>query len=68
MFDTNTAIGILLGSFVLLTLIRVPICFVLAFSTAVTMLYCNIPLMAMAQMSKLLTASPLWLFLSSFSR
>jgi len=53
MFDTNIAIGILLGSFLILTLIRVPICFVLAFSTALTMLYCNIPLMAMAQqMSK----------------
>ena len=53
MFDLNTAIALLFGSFLILTLIRVPICFVLAFSTAITMLYCNIPLMAMAQqMSK----------------
>ena len=53
MFDTNTAIAILLGSFVVLTVIRVPIAFVLAFSTALTMLYADIPLMAMVQqMSK----------------
>ena len=53
MFDVNTAIGILLGSFFVLTILRVPICFVLAFSTALTMLYTNIPLMALVQqMSK----------------
>jgi TRAP-type mannitol/chloroaromatic compound transport system permease large subunit len=53
MFDVNTAIAILLGSFFVLTLIRVPICFVLAFSTALTMFYADIPLMALVQqMSK----------------
>ena len=49
MFDVNTAIAILLGSFFVLTLIRVPICFVLAFSTALTMFYADIPLMALVQ-------------------
>jgi tripartite ATP-independent transporter DctM subunit len=53
MFDTNTAIAILLGSFAFLAIIRLPICFVLAFSTALTMLYADIPLMALVQqMSK----------------
>ncbi len=53
MFDTHIAIAILLGSFAFLAIIRLPICFVLAFSTALTMLYADIPLMAMVQqMSK----------------
>ena len=53
MFDVNMAIAILLGSFFSLTLLRVPICFVLAFSTALTMFYVDIPLMSLVQqMSK----------------
>ena len=53
MFDVNTAIWILFGSFFLFILFRLPITFALAGSTAVTMLYTHIPVMSLVQqMSK----------------
>ena len=53
MFDVNTAIALLFGSFFLFLLIRLPITFALAGSTAIAMLYTNVPLMSLVQqMSK----------------
>ncbi len=53
MFDVNTAIALLFGSFFLFLLIRLPITFALAGSTAIAMLYASVPLMSLVQqMSK----------------
>ena len=53
MFDINTAIWILFGSFFLFILFRLPITFALAGSTAITMLYTHVPVMSLVQqMSK----------------
>ncbi len=52
-FDVNTAIAILFISFFLFILLRLPITFALAGSTAITMLYVGVPLMSLVQqMSK----------------
>ena len=53
MFDANTAIALLFGTFFLFIICRIPITFALAGSTALTMLYVNVPLMSLVQqMSK----------------
>ncbi len=53
MFDSATAIAILMGSFVFFIVIRLPITFTLAASVGLTMLYVNIPPMTLVQqMSK----------------
>ena len=53
MFDANTAIALLFGTFFLFIICRLPITFALAGSTALTMLYVNVPLMSLVQqMSK----------------
>ena len=53
MFDVDTAIALLFGSFFLFLLIRLPITFALAGSTAIAMLYTSVPLMSLVQqMSK----------------
>lgn len=53
MFDQNTAIALLLGTFFLFIICRLPITFALAASTAITMLYVHIPPMSLVQqMSK----------------
>jgi len=49
MFDLNLAIALLLGSFIVLLLIRVPISFSLIFSSLITATYLKIPLMAVVQ-------------------
>ncbi len=49
MFDVNTAAALLLGSFALMIIIKVPITFALAVSTSLTMLYANVPLMTVVQ-------------------
>ena len=49
MFDLNLAIVLLLGSFIVLLLIRVPISFSLIFSSLITATYLKIPLMAVVQ-------------------
>jgi len=49
MFDLNLAIALLLGSFIFLLLIRVPISFSLIFSSLITATYLKIPLMAVVQ-------------------
>lgn len=49
MFDLNLAIILLLGSFIVLLLIRVPISFSLIFSSLITATYLKIPLMAVVQ-------------------
>lgn len=53
MFDANTAIALLFGTFFLFIICRLPITFALAGSTAITMLYVHVPLMSLVQqMSK----------------
>ena len=49
MIDTNLAIAILLGSFFVMILCKLPITFALAASSTMTMLYLDIPLMSMVQ-------------------
>lgn len=49
MFDSQTAITILLGSFVLMVALRVPITFCLGISSILTGLYCNVSLPILAQ-------------------
>lgn len=49
MFDQNIAIAILLCAFVFMILVKVPVTFALGVSTALTMFYCHIPLMALVQ-------------------
>lgn len=49
MIDTNLAILLLLGSFFIFIICRMPITFALAASTSLTMFYLGIPLMAMVQ-------------------
>ena len=49
MVDTNLAIAILLGSFFILIICKMPITFARAAATASTMFYLDIPLMAMVQ-------------------
>ncbi|WP_101909870.1 TRAP transporter large permease [Marasmitruncus massiliensis] len=49
MADMNLAIAILLGSFFIFVICKMPITFALAASTSLTMLYLGIPLMAMVQ-------------------
>lgn len=51
--NIEAAIAILMISFFVLVIIRLPVTFALIISTALTMLYCKIPLMTMVQqMSK----------------
>lgn len=47
--DTNLAIMILLGSFFIFVICKMPITFALAASTSITMFFLGIPLMAMVQ-------------------
>jgi tripartite ATP-independent transporter DctM subunit len=49
MYDMRIAVAILLISFFVMILVKVPVTFALAISTAVTMIYCNVPLMSMIQ-------------------
>ena len=49
MFDSNIAIAILLCSFFIFVIIKVPITFALAGSTMLTMFYVHIPLMSLIQ-------------------
>ncbi len=49
MADMNLAIAILLGSFFIFVICKMPITFALAASTSLTMFYLGIPLMAMVQ-------------------
>jgi len=49
MIVNSVAIGLLLGSFVVLLLFRIPITFALIFSSVVTSLYLGVPLMATLQ-------------------
>ncbi len=49
MADMNLAIAILIGSFFIFVICKMPITFALAASTSLTMLYLGIPLMAMVQ-------------------
>ncbi len=49
MFDSNIAIWLLLGSFVLFIVFKMPVVFALAVSSCVTLLYMHIPLMAFIQ-------------------
>lgn len=49
MFDSQTAITILLGSFFLMVVLRVPITFCLGISSVLAGLYCNISLPILAQ-------------------
>lgn len=49
MVDMNLAILLLLGSFFIFIICRMPITFALAASTSLTMIYLGIPLMAMVQ-------------------
>lgn len=47
-FDTNIAIMILLGSFILLLVLKVPVTFALAISSILTALYVDMPLITLA--------------------
>lgn len=49
MFDTNLAIALLLGTFFIMILVKVPVTFALAISTMLTMIYCKVPLPSMMQ-------------------
>lgn len=49
MADMNLAIAILIGSFFIFVICKMPITFALAASTSLTMIYLGIPLMAMVQ-------------------
>lgn len=49
MYNVNIAIAILLISFFVMILIKVPVTFSLAISTVLTMIYCNISLLTMVQ-------------------
>ena len=49
MFDSNIAIWLLLGSFVLFIVFKMPVVFALAVSSCVTLLYMHIPFMAFIQ-------------------
>lgn len=49
MFDSQTAITILLGSFFLMVILRVPITFCLGISSILAGLYCNVSLPILAQ-------------------
>ncbi len=49
MADMNLAVAILLGSFFIFIICKMPITFALAASTSITMFYLGIPLMAMVQ-------------------
>ena len=49
MFDPTIAIWLLLGTFVFFILVKMPVTFALAVSSCLTLVYCNIPLMAFIQ-------------------
>lgn len=49
MFETNLAIALLLGTFFIMILVKVPVTFALAISTMLTMVYCKVPLPSMIQ-------------------
>ena len=49
MFDPTIAIWLLLGTFVFFILVKMPVTFALAVSSCITLVYCNIPLMAFIQ-------------------
>jgi tripartite ATP-independent transporter DctM subunit len=49
MFDPTIAIALLIGIFAILIILKIPMVFALAASTAVAMIYTGIPLMAMVQ-------------------
>lgn len=49
MFDTNIAIWILLGTFVVFIIFKMPVVFALAVSSCLTLMYMHIPLMAFIQ-------------------
>lgn len=49
MFDSQTAITILLGSFILMVVLRIPITFCLGISSVLTGIYCGVSLPILAQ-------------------
>ncbi len=49
MDNMNFLIFLLIGSFALLVVMKIPVTMALIFSTAITMMYCKIPLMTMVQ-------------------
>ena len=49
MFNPTIAVWLLLGSFVLFILIKMPVTFALAVSSCITLVYCHFPLMAFIQ-------------------
>lgn len=49
MFDVNTAIALLVGSFLILIICKMPVAFAMTTSTALTLLYMDVPLMSMLQ-------------------
>ena len=49
MYDPTVAIWLLLGTFVLFILIKMPVTFALAVSSCITLVYVHIPLMAFIQ-------------------
>lgn len=49
MYNTNLAIALLLVTFFVMILVKVPVTFALAISTMISMIYCKIPLLAMVQ-------------------
>ncbi|MDR3259905.1 MAG: TRAP transporter large permease [Fusobacteriaceae bacterium] len=48
-FDNNIAIAILMGTFVIMIIMKIPVTFSLAVSSGLTMIYCKISLMALIQ-------------------
>jgi tripartite ATP-independent transporter DctM subunit len=48
-FDNNIAIAMLMGSFVIMIIIKIPVTFALAVSSGLTMMYCGIDLRALIQ-------------------
>ena len=52
MFDANIATWILLGTFVLFIIFKMPVVFALSVSSCLTMLYMKLPLMAFIQQMK----------------
>jgi tripartite ATP-independent transporter DctM subunit len=49
MYDMKVAVAILLITFFVMILVKVPVTFALAISTAMTMIYCQVPLASMIQ-------------------
>ena len=47
MIDTQIAAGLLIGLFFIMIFLKIPITFALCVSSAVTMLYCRVPLMSL---------------------